>query len=329
MRGLAPAPGFYDKLLQALSSPHPPRAPIVHMKMCARGGCVCPGKMPAAEAQQTAADIVSDFGDGNDLMNGWASLGAGGHRLQHCHRDLMTWAGSFGMCIEPVSAMVHCKNTADHGCILTAHPVLYPHEVFAALYHAGSAAFERVFLGHGELDQYWQHQSTLDWVRHHPAFTVHNVPFKHAIPLGVHADKGQHIKRDKMLCVAWGACTSVATTDWAKLLFTIVPDESLIKNTTDEELYAVLVWSFHHMLLGVWPATDHTGAPWEWGSRRWAMQGKPLAGPYRGVFAEYRGDWEWQTETFQWRCSIADAARVRSRVAPVITHVGVGWHKLA
>jgi hypothetical protein len=34
------------------------------------------------------------------------------------------------------------------------------------------------------------------------------------------------------------------------------------------------------------------------------MSGRRLAGDYVCLFAEYRGDWEWTAETFQWRLAI-------------------------
>ena len=81
----------------------------------------------------------------------------------------------------------------------------------------------------------------------------------------------------------------------------ICPDELLVKGETDEQLYATLVWSMHCMLAGVWPDLDPHGKPWPYGSRRWALAGKPLAGGYRALFSKYRGDWEWAAETFMWR----------------------------
>ena len=129
------------------------------------------------------------------------------------------------------------------------------------------------------------------------------------MPLGIHADKGQHISRDKMLCVSWGSVTHVAPTLWGKILFTICPDELLIKQETAEQLYALLVWSLQWLMLGIWPDKDPDGNPWPPGSRRAAMAGRPLAEGYCGLFADSRGDWEWQVETFLWRSQIRERAR--------------------
>jgi hypothetical protein len=179
-----------------------------------------------------------------------------------------------------------------------------PHEAFAAAYSAGDATFQTVFLGDGGADgveAFWTRQWQHDWVRLHPAFTEHNINRRYAIPIGLHADKGQHVSRDKLLSICWGSCLSRAPTAFSKILFTVCPDELLLPNETDEQLYAVWVWSLHWMMLGVWPPCDHNGHDYPATSFRGLVAGKPLAGGYRCVFAEYRGDWEFMTETFKWR----------------------------
>ena len=102
--------------------------------------------------------------------------------------------------------------------------------------------------------------------------------FDRAIPFGVHGDKGQHIKKDKLLAISWGSVLCMAPTIWSKILFAVIPDEILIPGVSDERLYAVLVWSAHWLLLGVWPPVDHDGKPWPHGSRRHCNAGKKLAG---------------------------------------------------
>jgi hypothetical protein len=52
---------------------------------------------------------------------------------------------------------------------------------------------------------------------------------------------------------------------------------------------------------GRYPDRDHRGLPWPAKSRRAVLAGKRLAGDFVCLFAEFRGDWEWTTETFHWR----------------------------
>ena len=305
---------------------------------------VTSGAMPAVAAQSTAADIVAGYGNRGDAVAAFASLGAKGNNPSKAHRDLIRMSNSLHVDLEPATVWITYQNQNDHGTIRKGHKVLFPHEVFAAVYACGDEVFQYTFMGlqgqQGLMD-YWNFQSSQSWVREHPGFTTHHVEPKWAIPIGIHADKGQHISRDKLLNIAWGSAATRAPTIWAKLLFTVLPDELLVKGQTDEdlraieivyclcldsyfrklgktcssncmhklhfprpidqELYAILVWSLQYMLLGEWPSTDHRGVAWPHGCRRWCMRGKRLAGNYVGLFSEYRGDWEWASETFGWR----------------------------
>eukprot|EP00969_Alexandrium_andersonii_P329297 14550934-Alexandrium_andersonii.AAC.1 len=60
----------------------------------------------------------------------------------------------------------------------------------------------------------------------------------------------------------------------------------MVPSTTAETLHCVLVYSLWWLAKGVWPNVDHTGQPFEPGTRRAQMAGKPLvaaeAGPVAG-----------------------------------------------
>ena len=164
--------------------------------------------------------------------------------------------------------------------------------------------FDYIFVGaegHKGLEQFWEKQRHSSWAQQHPGLVGKDI--RTCIPLGIHADKGRHVARDKMLIIQWGSVTSHAPTIWSKNVFAVVPDELLVKNVTDEEHDAVLVWSVHMLMGGAWPEKDPYGNDWPHGSRRWCMRGKPLAGEFTAVFSEYRGDWEWAVDTFMWRLS--------------------------
>ena len=226
-----------------------------------------------------------------------------------------------GVHLEAIEAEILCKNTAEHGQDMRAHKLLDPHEVFAAAYEAGPSVFQKMFGVSGLLD-FWLPQQDQAWVVDHPG--MQSKDFVHAIPIGVHADKGQHIHRDKMLNIGWGSVTSRSETIWSKNMFTILPDELLIKGVTDEALYSILVWSLEVMRVGVWPKTDHTGKPWPIGSRRQLLGAaeRRLAGDFFCVFSEYRGDWEWSVETFQWR--LRHVKKINITVRPVRSGSGFG-----
>ena len=165
-------------------------------------------------------------------------------------------------------------------------------QVWSTIYSCGPDIFRDVFLGpDGEqgVHDYWESMAHLQWAQNHPGFSIPVPPPEskaYCVAMGVHADKGQHIKRDKMLNIAWGSVHTVLPTLWSKMLFTVVPDDLVVHDVTFEQLYSVLVWSFWVMMLGVWPATDHKGNPWPKNSRR-AMLGENqvrLAGNSNGTF---------------------------------------------
>jgi len=214
-------------------------------------------------------------------------MGAGGKHTSNIHRDFVQWGNKAmgGPELYPYDVQVTYKKTDDHGSEKRWHKVLLPHEVFAYIYESGDEIFNEVFMG-GEgkpaLARYWTNVWSQNWAREHPAFVQHNVPVDHAIPLGCHADKGQHVKRDKILAMSTRGVLCTLATLFGTFLYTICPDEILIKGRTDEELYAIWVWSFWVLLGGVWPDRDHHGRPWPTGCRRWHLgkTGKRLAGPW-------------------------------------------------
>ncbi len=132
--------------------------------------------------------------------------------------------------------------------------------------------------GQAALLDYWDRQKDEEWVKEHPAFKTHNLDPAYCVPMGMHADKGQHVKRDKLLETSWGGALSPEDTEWTSQHYAGIPDDIIVKHVTDEELYAYFVWSFHWMLLGVWPDVDPFGEPWPEGSRRALMAGQRLAG---------------------------------------------------
>ena len=242
---------------------------------------VCEGKLPVSEAQAIAGDIVADYGAGRQArVDGWASLGKQGQHKGNCHRDLRRWAGSFGLDLEIGKVSTPVKNLFDQGTVNVDHCVLYPHEVFAAAWEQGLPVFKHMFCpnGEAELREFWHEQRDHEWVQRHPAFSQLNADKGFSVPMGIHADKGQHIKKYKILVMAWGSVMCRAPTVWSKILYTVVPDEILIPRETDERLYAALVWSFQWLMHGLWPPTDHDGNAWPRGSRRAFNSGKPLAG---------------------------------------------------
>jgi len=109
------------------------------------------GKMAAIEAVRTAADVQVDYGATNDGLEVLASLAGKDEAPQNAHRDFHRWCKTFSVALEPAAVQVTYKDPKDHGTIPKTHYVLYPHEVFGAVWDAGADVFKHVFLGdHGD-----------------------------------------------------------------------------------------------------------------------------------------------------------------------------------
>ena len=109
------------------------------------------------------------------------------------------------------------------------------------------------------------------------------------------------------LVILWKACCAFRLPAHESLL----PISATPLKGTDryslEAIFKVLVWSLAVMAAGVWPAADHLHRPWPQGSRRAKLgaEGARLAGPFRAIFWESVGDWEWIAQTFGfniWKC---------------------------
>ena len=265
---------------------------------------VADGQLYGTQARALCADIVADYGDRGDLTSEIAKLGSHGANAQNILRELLRRARRADL--QPVLVKVTLKKLFAHGTEIADQPVLYPHEVLAVAFKLLSPdQFATCFLGTSGaegLRAYWHRQRELEWVRTHPGFLQPDAPsFDKACPIYIHADKGQHIKHDKMLVISWGSVLARTLTCYSLFLFTVLPCDRIVYRTTEEELYRVLVWSVQVLMKGVHPHNDHTGQPWPVGSARWALRGEELAGGLRLFFAQFIGDWEWCVDTFGWR----------------------------
>ena len=238
---------------------------------------VCHGKWSAAEAVGTAKDIVAVFGDHNDIVSDWASIG------KNSQRDLLNWAKSFGLELTPAKVKVTYRNMKNNGTRAGTHYVLYPHELIHAIYTSDRRQFELSFLGtEGDagLRKFWEFQRQFPWADKHPGFTEYNAGLDEAIPIGFHSDKGQHIKKDKILTMSWGSVMSSELTEWRNFVFTILPDDMAVPGVTAEQIHAVFTWSCFVLLSGVFPSADPEGNEWpknSWRSKM-AEQQQPIAG---------------------------------------------------
>ena len=104
------------------------------------------------EAKQLADAIVHDYGDHNDLVSGFATLG--GHKKSL--RDYARWIQKLTPQLKCKSIPLRLKNVGKHGTCERPHLVLCPHNVIAVAHdNLPEDVFARLFLGApGEIHEY-------------------------------------------------------------------------------------------------------------------------------------------------------------------------------
>eukprot|EP00959_Pyramimonas_sp_CCMP1952_P109428 2288702-Pyramimonas_sp.AAC.1 len=99
----------------------------------------------------------------------------------------------------------------------------------------------------------------------------------------------------------WGGTIENHETILSRIVFTEVQYSKIVPDKTLDQIYEVLVWSLEWLAIGEYPPVDHRGRQFnaEYEPGRAALAGKPLAGGYRGVWSEMRGDWKYLQESLK------------------------------
>ena len=143
-------------------------------------------------------------------------------------------------------------------------PVLPPHEAFA--HFMANGAHERI-VGTWQPQHFaafWDRARTCEPLSGHPAFEMQDL--SHTVPLRCHGDEGPALRKLPLLVLSWSSVASHGSSWSSRQLFAVVPKVRYYVrsglNLTVEALLTFLVWSFHQLLRGVWPAEDHEGRAW-------------------------------------------------------------------
>jgi hypothetical protein len=155
----------------------------------------------------------------------------------------------------------------------TPHPVLWPHEWFKNMYRDRRELFvKRVRGPAGATRQFWEGMRGSAFLENHPVLTEAMWP--RAIPIGMHGDGGSFSKQDSVYVFSFNSLSSdFGPTYDTRMLFTVIRSADFV-DTTIDALLGKLAWSLNLCLQGV----DEDGAV--------------LAGGFRGVAVQMRGDWE-------------------------------------
>lgn len=186
---------------------------------------------------------------------------------------------------------VHMEDSAGKSSLAKV-PLLLPHEMFAAIFKAGPARWQRTLGEDTAIQQFWAHMVDHSrWASSHP----HRDSFQYCVPVGFYGDSAKVTKEDSLLTLTWNSIVTshLRPSVESRLVICAIPTTWLVNL---DEVTAAVVWSMGAMMDGFYPNTDHLGRPFPPRSTRQACAGLPLAGGYTGCLCEFRGDWEWMAK---------------------------------
>ena len=219
------------------------------------------GRFACREVQDlaaTAREDVSKIVDAGALpaWKGVASLGSDGAFPNNIERDLHRWLGrvrkySMGFDLQLYNLPLHLYKVSEPDEEeVVLWPVFQPHEIFHALWQVGGATWQGAILGpngeHG-VNEFWEHQKHLPWVRAHPAARDPD-KLRFTVPTDLHGDDVQCRNQDmrcegKLLILQFGSTLSEAPTFNNRFLITVLPCHRVVPGKTLEEVVTYLTYT--------------------------------------------------------------------------------------
>lgn len=182
--------------------------------------------------------------------------------------------------------------------------ILYPHEVFAAMYASHPDQFEARMLGGdpSKLVAFWDNMDMHPSLAGHPMTSATDWK-QRCIPLQLHGDgvpiSGLGKAWSKSVEVySWASLLASASTAMTQILICLFHKVLLAKSGGQDSMttfWKHLAWSFKWLMLGLWPDADADGAVFQKGSVGWRLhhKQKQLANGWRGVLWCLKGDLEY------------------------------------
>ena len=165
------------------------------------------------------------------------------------------------------------------------HPFLLPHQVLSALHKKRPELFKSAFApSASEVREFWIPYARTPFVTKHPV--VRAADWDVVLPFGFHGDAGPFSKNDGLFCLSFNGLLGEGQTMRKRFLATVICDSKKKRDgSTMEAIWRIFGWSLSCIASGTTPHQDWLQRPIEGG-------GQPLAGRYRGVVVQARGDWE-------------------------------------
>lgn len=242
------------------------------------------GELKSAQVQRLAAAHMKQGGFGAEHM---AGAGTSGARPSNMYRSLRALFGAPQD--APEITWIEIPTTRGRR---TAFPFIMPHELFAAFYRTRgrTQTWSQAITGPiGSAAQFWQLQSSLDFVALHPYLRDRTLLAK-TIPIGMHADGGAFNKNDNLFTISWNSLLADGPTLHKRFLFTVIKKSDFVADTLDS-IWRIFAWSINLLALGENPGKNYV-------NRNVLCNDPSLADGWRGIFCQIRGDWQFFQEAF-------------------------------
>ena len=230
-----------------------------------------------------------------EIMGGATAQGANGmpqlasaKNPQNLQRSLVA---AFG---HPVGAPQFTWERIPTAQGMMLHPFLLPHLWFQSLHANHYARWVSSVRGSlGAAASFWNNMKDTAFVGKHP--TLRPNDWEYSIPLGLHGDGGAFSHSDGMFVFSFNSLINRTTTRSSRLVLTVVR-KSLIAPSTLDAIAKILSWSFNALLSGIDPEVDWEERP------LLHCTSSYVAGGYRGVLTQVRGDWGLYASVFLVPC---------------------------
>ena len=173
---------------------------------------------------------------------------------------------------------------------------IWPHELFAGLFHYHRKAFDKFILGgnSGCVREFWSRMPTRQGMTNTPNWRDQLVPLAlHGDGVAVSNVRGKGSKTVDTL--SWTSLLSSASSKFSVFLIWFIQShmvKTLGMMTTWRSFWWRLAKSLRALFDGTWPHIGMNGAPDPRG-------GQPLAGGFRGILYAVRGDLEWMSKHYE------------------------------
>ena len=199
------------------------------------------GKTSVVSELTRAVAFEKDMGDA--LPSGVKNMASINRAHKNAFRDISRklghWRG-FELDLQYIDLPIRSKNNK---LMWVQWPVIPPHHLAAAIWHASPQHFEAVFScgTPGSYIDVWSAMAQTDWGRELPQVRDHfSWPWRIAFRL--HGDAFRCFKQQKIMGLQWKASTSMGNPWLTRLLFTLIPVELMIKATRGRNAQFNTLW---------------------------------------------------------------------------------------